>query len=288
MAYRIFTGELMSNAAFSSEEASRPALPAPADSRRPGALMRLPSPAAQGEQSGWADSAFSPASEVTTAERDGRRWRSAAGIAAVVAIGGVAVLAQVHSARVANAERVQSHALAHRLDGIVASLEALDGNRSDFSAMKKSLAEIKANAAGAHEVGGAVAQLSARVERLEKEQIGRLDKLEKDSTQQLAGLAQRLEKLDAKPPVAAKATTAVSPAISMETTGSIEKPKALLRNYYVSEIHNGYATIDSPNGEFAVAPGDTAPGIGRVLRIERHGHDWVVITTLGQIASVGY
>ena len=43
--------------------------------------------------------------------------------------------------------------------------------------------------------------------------------------------------------------------------------------------------IDGPGGEFAVGPGDVVPGGGRVLRIERHGRDWVVVTTQGQIVA---
>jgi hypothetical protein len=69
------------------------------------------------------------------------------------------------------------------------------------------------------------------------------------------------------------------------TTASIEKPRPRLRGYFVSEIHNGYAMIDGPRGEFAVAPGDLMPGGGRVLKIERHGRDWVVETTQGQILA---
>jgi TolA-binding protein len=207
-----------------------------------------------------------------------------------VLIGAAAAAAQVHAARVASAERAETHALAHRLDAIAASLQSLDANRPDLAGLKKSLADLKANAASAHELGGAVAQLNSRVDRLEKDQTSRLDKLDKDSGQQLASIAQRLEKLEVKTtaPAAPKPEPAkAAPAISMETTGSIEKARAPLRDLYLSQIHNGYAMIESPQGEFAVGPGDMVPGGGRVLRIERHGHEWVVVTTLGQIASAG-
>jgi len=281
----------MSDAAFSSEEPQdrRPALPAPSSERRALALVPVPSPQDEDARGGdHAEFTQAPARQAP-ARRDWNRWRGAASLAAVLLIGAAAAAAQVHAARVASAERAETHALARRLDAIAASLQSLDANRPDLAGVKKSLADIKASSASAHELGGAVAQLNARVDRLEKDQSSRLDKLDKDSAQQLASVAQRLEKLEAKPtaPAPKPEPAKPAPAVSMETTGSIEKPKAPLRNFYLSEIHNGYAMIDSPQGEFAVAPGDMVPGGGRVLRIERHGAAWVVITTLGQIASAG-
>ena len=276
----------MSDAAFSGQQpqGDRLGLPAPSSERRPTTLTLLPIDAAQDEAPHWSDAEFTsaPRSEAL-GRRDWSRWRGATSLAAIVLIGATAVAAQMHAVRIANLQQSETHALAHRLDAIGASLQSLDANRPDLAGVKKSLADLKANAASAHELGGAVAQLTARVERLEKDQTSRLDKLDKESAQQLAGIAQRLEKLESKstPPAASKP----APAVSMETTGSIEKTKAPLRNLYLSEIHNGYAMIDSPQGEFAVAPGDMVPGGGRVLRIERHGRDWVVVTTLGQIAS---
>ena len=272
MARRTFSVFVMSDAAFSDE----PSLPA-----RPAVLTLLPFEPAPGEAPRWSEAEFVATPAPT---HPAKRWRGAASLAAVVLIGAAAAVAEVHAARVASAEQAATRALAHRLDAIAASLQSLDANRPDLTGLKKSLADLKANAASAHELGGAVTQLTARVDRLEKDQTGKLDKLEKDSTQQLASIAQRLDKLEAKP--APKAEPAKpAPAASMEPTGSIEKPKAPLRHLYLSEIHNGYAMIDSPQGEFAVAPGDMVPGGGRVLRIERHGRDWVVVTTLGEIAA---
>ena len=49
------------------------------------------------------------------------------------------------------------------------------------------------------------------------------------------------------------------------------------------DLRNGYAMIDSPQGQFAVGPGDAVPGGGRVLRIERRGRGWAVVTTIGSI-----
>jgi hypothetical protein len=222
--------------------------------------------------------------------RDWARWRAAASLAAVVLIGAAAAASHVHALRIAAADEAMAAANASRLDAMSARMEALEASRSrdEIAGLKKLLAEIKAGAASARDVGGAVGQLTARVDRLEKDQSARLEKLgdriDKDSAARLAEVTARLDKLEAKATVAA-APAKPAAGVSYETTGAIDKPKPRLRGLYLAEVHNGYAMIDSPGGEFAVAPGDTIPGGGRVLRIERHGRDWVVVTTTGQIAA---
>ncbi len=247
----------------------------------------MPAAAARDEAPRWSDAHFADAPpEARRARRTSGRWRAAASLAAVVVIGAAAA-AQIN---VVSAERGQMQALDRRLDSIAAQIHALDASRprDDLAGLKKSLADIKASAASTHDLGGAVGQLTARVDRLEKDSSSHIDRLDKDSTQRLAEIAQRLDKLEAKATAALAAKTDVpkaAPGVSMETTGAIEKPKPRLRNFYLADIRNGYAMIGGPEGEFAVAPGDNVPGGGRVLRIERHGRDWVVVTTLGQIAS---
>ena len=45
------------------------------------------------------------------------------------------------------------------------------------------------------------------------------------------------------------------------------------------------AMIDGRQGPISVAPGDVIPGAGRVIKFERRGRDWVVVTTVGIIAA---
>ena len=245
----------------------------------------------------------------TTPARDWRRWRAAASLVAVVAIGGAAAAAHVHGLRVARAEHAETRLLARRLNSMTARLESLETNRSrdELANMRKVLAEIKASAASTRDVGGAVTQLGARVEKLEKDQSARLDKLgdrlDHDAAARLAEMTARLDKIETRTATAVAAATAppaakptptnrpaemakAAPVVSNDPTGAIEKPRPQLRGYRLAAIRNGYAMIDSPNGQFAVGPGDFVPGGGRVLRIERHGRDWVVVTTLGQIVAM--
>jgi hypothetical protein len=127
--------------------------------------------------------------------------------------------------------------------------------------------------------------------------------LDHDASSRIGEVTARLDKLEAKiaakpaiaavassqakpTPIASAATTKFAPSVSDEMTGSIDRPRPQLRGYYLSEVHNGYAMIGSPAGEIAVAPGDMLPGGGRVLRIERHGRTWAVVTTQGQIVAM--
>jgi hypothetical protein len=300
--------------------------------------------------------------------RDWRRIAAAASLAAVVTIGVAAAAVHIGETRVASAESATAHALSDRLDAMSSRLESLDANRThdEVANFRKVLAEIKNSIAGARNVSDGVSQLNARVDRLEKEQGGKFDKLgdriDRDAANRLADIASRLDKLEAKastasardlsgavaqlggrldhiekdqsarldklgerldhdasgrnvevtarldkleakiatkPTVAAvapspsrptlvpnSAATKSAPSVFDDVTGSIERPRPQLRGYHLSEVHNGYAMIDSPGGEIAVAPGDMLPGGGRVLRIERRGRTWAVITTQGQILAM--
>ncbi|HXT08894.1 MAG TPA: hypothetical protein VN715_18400 [Roseiarcus sp.] len=231
------------------------------------------------------------------APRDWRRLRAAASLTAVLAIGAAAAAAHVHALRVAHAEETQTRVLTHRLDAMSKRLETLQATRSrdELATIRKVLAEIKTGAANTRDMGGAVSQLASHVEKLEKQQGARLDKLgdriDHDAAARLVSVTARLEKLEAKAAAAAAAAkpapkvnvAKASPGVSYAPTGSINRPPPRLRNFYLAQIRNGYAMIGSPAGEFAVEPGDMVPGGGRVLRIERRGRDWVVVTTQGQI-----
>jgi hypothetical protein len=59
----------------------------------------------------------------------------------------------------------------------------------------------------------------------------------------------------------------------------------LLQNYTIEDVRDGIAVVDSRYGSQQVAPGDFIPGAGRVLRIERRGADWIVLTSLGIISG---
>ena len=149
--------------------------------------------------------------------------------------------------------------------------------------------------------------VAARLDRLEKSIIGapasdladvaaRLDKLEKKvaadaaAGAKLADVTARLDRLEkrvsaqtanAAAPVPPSRARNAQPSASNEAAAS----RRVLQNYAVEDVEDGVAVVASRYGPQQVAPGDFLPGAGRVLRIERHGRDWYVVTSNGVIAG---
>jgi hypothetical protein len=161
------------------------------------------------------------------------------------------------------------------------------------------------------------ADMAARLDRLEKKAalpaspasesadvVARLDKLEKRiaaaaaPASEIAGLTTRLNRLEkrvavasassAKPPPAAprqsRLMARADPSAPYETARP-DDPGPVLRDYSVESVRDGVAVVDGRDGPQEVAPGDSVPGAGRVLRIEKQGNDWFVLTSRGVIAS---
>jgi hypothetical protein len=135
--------------------------------------------------------------------------------------------------------------------------------------------------APAPDVSAAIAQLTGRVDKL-------ADRIEHDASARFADLSARMDKLEknAAPATLASAAPAKPDAtVSNETTGSIDKPHAPLRGYAVVGVGDGFAVIEGREGSMQVAPGDMIPGLGRVLRVERRGREWDVVTSAGVIGG---
>ena len=156
----------------------------------------------------------------------------------------------------------------------------------------------------------ATSNLAARLDGLEKKAVApaapapeladvaaRLDRLEKKAAvssapaAELAEITTRLNKLEkAAAAVALNSAKTVPPAgqkppTLLARTEPADNSKPLLRNYSVEDVQDGMALVGSRYGARQVGPGDFLPGAGRVLRIERHGGDWFVVTSEGVISS---
>ena len=160
--------------------------------------------------------------------------------------------------------------------------------------------------------------IAARLDKLEKKAalpatpvpesadvVARLDKLEKRiaaaaaPASEIAGLTTRLNKLEKRaavaggslaaplPPAAPRQSSLMAraePSAPKETARS-DDPGPVLRDYSVESVRDGVAVVDSRYGPQEVAAGDSLPGAGRVLRIEKQGNDWFVLTSRGVIES---
>lgn len=181
------------------------------------------------------------------------------------------------------------------------------GQQMDENSAAKSETPAAASSAPAPDV----TDLGTRLDRLEKnaaapasglaDVAARLDRLEKkmaaDPTgpPRLADVTARLDKLEkrvsaqtanAAKPVPPSRTGAQSPAPN--DVASLAGSRRLLQNYAVEDVQDGVAVVASRYGAQQVVPGDYLPGAGRVLRIERRGGDWYVLTSNGVIASAPY
>jgi len=240
------------------------------------------------------------------------RWASgvAAGLAAVLAVSAVGLYDHSRQSNLIAAKASESVSLAQTVESLKERIDAIETARSrdEMTDLRKVATEIKAERDATHDLNGALAQLTAHVDRVDHDESARLDKLadriDHDSSARLAELAARIDKLEKRAPAAVvaavtptpMATPAPKPAaspiavkpdplVSNETTGSIDKPKSTLRGYWLLDVQGDYALVGGRDGPQQVGPGDFLPGAGRVLRIERRGRDWVVITTAGLIAG---
>lgn len=245
------------------------------------------------------------------AGRSGWFSRSSIALAAAIAFAAFGAGALVINDHRREAALLAEHAhetesLARTVDALTARLSAIDSAKAhdELIELRRSVGEIRSSSASSQELSAALAQLSQRVERLDREESARVDKLGDrfghEAGAQVAELSARIENLEKKvvaaaapPPPPSPPSQPKQPAlspkfganVSMETTGSIERPRPLLRRYVVLGVRDDVALIEGRDGQYAVRPGDVLPGAGRVERIEREGGSWVVLTDEGLIGA---
>ena len=162
------------------------------------------------------------------------------------------------------------------LADVTARLDALekkvapDAPAENLTDVEAELARLEKNSAGAGAPSTALADLSTR-----------LDKLEKRTAAQTANATGAASAAKPAPVPPKRPTVEAREAPPPSAAGAARR----LPDYAVEGVENGFAVIGSRYGEQQVAPGDFIPGAGRVLRIERRGGDWVVVTSNGVIAG---
>lgn len=241
------------------------------------------------------------------------RWLSglAAGLAAVAAVTAVGLYDHARQSNIIAAKAEESLTLAQTVKTLKDRIDAIEAarGRDESADLRKIAAEIKAESGATHDLNGALAQLASRLDRVDHDQNARLDKLaerlDHDPTARIAELGARIDKLEKRPPAAVVAAVTPAPPtpapapkpavsttgpkpdvlVSNEITGSIDRPRPTVRGYWLVDVQGDYALIDGRDGPQQVGPGDVLPGVGRVLRIERHGRDWVVVTSAGVISG---
>ena len=231
---------------------------------------------------------------------------AAAALVIVVAVAGALAWEHRQQVNILAARANETESLAQAVESLKARLDAIDAakSRDDLADLRRSVGEMKSTVVSARDFNGALAQLSQRVDKLDHEEGAKVDRLSErvdhEASAVTAELSSRVGKLEKKifAPVAAPFQPAspkqppVQPTfsadVSMESTGSIERPRPLLRGYIVLDARDDVALVGGRYGEREVRQGDFLPGAGRVERIERKGGSWVIQTSEGVIASAEF
>jgi len=233
---------------------------------------------------------------------------AAAAVSIVLAVAGALVWEHRQQANILAERARETETLAQTVTSLKVRLDAIDAakSREDLSDLRRSIGDMKSTAVSAREFNSALAELSQRVDKLDNEATAKVDKLnarvDHEASALTAELTSRVDKLERKivpplpiPPQPAPAAAPPAPAlaksgamVSMETTGSIDRPRPLLRGYIVLDARNDVALVGGRFGEQEVRRGDFLPGAGRVERIELRSGRWTVLTSEGLIASADF
>ena len=229
---------------------------------------------------------------------------AAVALAVVVAVAGALVLEERQQAKALAEQASENAALTHTLKSLKVRLDAIDSAMSNagLADLRQSVGEIRSNLVSTRDFSGALAQLSQRVDKLDREANAKVDKLSErvdhEASALTAGFSTRMDKLEQKiataPAPAQTAQAKPAPArpkfdnVAMDRTGSIDQPRPLLHGYVVLDARDDIALVGGRYGEREVRQGDYLPGAGRVERIELGRAGWVVTTSAGVIASADF
>jgi hypothetical protein len=209
-----------------------------------------------------------------------------------------AVLPQSESAELDRSTK----ALSDEIRGLETRLESLRvavqiQTPDEIRGLKKSIDGLKASLDAAKtESDASIAQLSAKLDHLQREGSARLtpaaiettDRTDARAIQATLDKAARAERTNGEPlttasiPATSQAATQVTETSKM-TAEPQKKPPQLLTSWVVRDVYDGIALVEGPPGAVEVMPGDTIPGAGVVKAIERRGDGWIVLTSRGLV-----
>jgi hypothetical protein len=229
-------------------------------------------------------------------------FAAAAALGVVVAVAGALFFEDQQQAKALAERTAETETLAHTIKSLKVRLDAIDTTMSNagLADLRQSVGEIKSTAVSTREMSGTLAQLSQRVDKLDHEASAKVEKLtervDHEASAVTTGLSTRIDRLEQKiatppPTPVAQPKQASHPKfdnVSMDKTGSIERPRPLLHGYVVLDARDDVALVGGRFGEREVRQGDFLPGAGRVERIELGGNGWVVTTSSGLIASADF
>ncbi len=238
------------------------------------------------------------------------KWIVAAGAGGASIAAAITLVWAVGAARLDD-DATSQRALADAVGALQHKVATLE------SSVAKKPADKLAAAVSAAQLRAAIAQLEARLDagagktstKLTQfaSQLEKLDaQSARESAAKLSEITERLDRLHHQ--IASismettgsiqKPTPAAAPLLPFHTTAAVSPPREIraketqahraetprpLDNWVLRGVHDGTALVEGTQGLREVSPGSVLPGAGRVKSIERHGGNWVVITTAGVI-----
>lgn len=192
-------------------------------------------------------------------------------------------------------------AIAHLTKDVGDLRATVEASRTDPNAqtLRKSVDALKAELQGLRSSdAAAIAQLSAKLDKAPKTDssgtadiLARLDKLDHDP--RYADIAARLDRIEHQVSSSTPTGSIAMPdragptqSVALQTVVAAAKPgkPAVLDNWILRDVYSGIALVEGRSGSIReVVPGETLPGAGEVRAIERHGRNWVVVTSRGII-----
>ena len=247
----------------------------------------------------------------SASRRPSRPWKWIVGAAA----GGASIAAAITLVWAVGTAKLDDDATSQR-----ALVDAVGALQHKVATLESSVAKKpadKAAAVSAAQLRAAIAQLEARLDagagktstKLTQfaSQLEKLDaQSARESAAKLSEITERLDRLHHQIATISMETTgsipkptpAAAPLLPFHTTAAVSPPREIraketqahraetprpLENWVLRGVHDGTALVEGAQGLREVAPGSVLPGAGRVKSIERHGANWVVITTAGVI-----
>jgi hypothetical protein len=247
----------------------------------------------------------------SASRRPSRPWKWIVGAAA----GGASIAAAITLVWAVGTARLDDGATSQRaladavgaLQHKVATLESSVAKKPADKAAAVSAAQLRAAIgqlearldAGAGKTSTKLTQFASQLEKLDAQSA-------RESAAKLSEITERLDRLHHQIATISMETTgsipkpapAAAPLLPFHTTAAVSPPREIraketqahraetprpLDNWVLRGVHDGTALVEGAQGLREVAPGSVLPGAGRVKSIERHGANWVVITTAGVI-----
>ena len=120
-----------------------------------------------------------------------------------------------------------------------------------------------------------------------RQKLEQLSDAQQQMTQKIASLQALQQDIKQKASTPPSSPVVTVPLRKNErTVAAPQAPRAILRDWWISNARNGHVYVQGHGNVYRVVPGTPLPGLGAVEQIKRQNGRWVVMTPKGIIASM--